>query len=315
MALLSIPAAPAVAAPAGLGQPTFGAPVLRFDSSADIQITVQPSLSGDGRLLAFQTDAPLLTPDTAGQDVFLSPAAGVVRRVYTDRQVSGGGDGASGPRLSRDGHVLAFVSASPRLLPGDTNGAADVFVKDLRSGAITRVSVSSAGQQGNGDSGGDGSNGSDAPTLSADGRYVAFASLASNLVPGDTNGAWDVFLHDRQTGRTERVSVDSRGRQGNGHSGEHAWTRIAFSGNARYVAFDSAASNLVPGDTNQITDVFLRDRRAGTTERVSVGSAGQQAIIRQASDRVRRAVDQRRRPVRHLRLGRTAAGRPLSRRR
>jgi hypothetical protein len=110
------------------------------------------------------------------------------------------------------------------------------------------VSVSSTGAEGN--------NYSWQPSISADGRYVAFESYASNLVPGDTNGMWDLFVHDRQNGQTTRVSVSSTGAEGNSNSGEPS-----ISADGRYVAFDSYASNLVPGDTNGLWDVFVHDRQ------------------------------------------------------
>jgi archaellum component FlaF (FlaF/FlaG flagellin family) len=127
-----------------------------------------------------------------------------------------------------------------------------------------RASVDSSGIQGNRNSGN--------PSISADGRYVAFDSAATNLVPGDTNGLVDVFVHDRQTGRTTRVSVDSKEIQGNNASWEPS-----ISADGRYVAFDSAATNLVPGDTNYVVDVFVHDRQTGQTTRVSVDSNGIQA--------------------------------------
>src|SRR5439155_1259062 len=124
-----------------------------------------------------------------------------------------------------------------------------------------RVSVASDGTEGN-----DVSLGS---ALSADGRFVAFDSAATYLVAGDTNGESDVFVHDRQTGITERVSVASDGTQGN-----KANSYPALSADGRFVAFDSDATNLVAGDTNGTTDVFVHDRQTGTTERVSVASGG-----------------------------------------
>src|SRR5438093_763515 len=124
-----------------------------------------------------------------------------------------------------------------------------------------RVSVASDGTEGN-----DVSLGS---ALSADGRFVAFDSAATDLVAGDTNGVSDVFVHDRQTGTTERVSVASDGAQGN-----NASSYPALSADGRFVAFDSDATNLVAGDTNGTTDVFVHDRQTGTTERVSVASGG-----------------------------------------
>ena len=128
----------------------------------------------------------------------------------------------------------------------------------------TRVSVATGGGQSNSDS--------LAPAISGDGRYVAFVSDASNLVAGDTNRVRDVFVNDRQTGETTRVSVGPGGAEANGDS-----FAPAISGDGRYVVFSSAASNLVPGDSNGVDDVFLRDRVAGTTTRISVGQGGTEA--------------------------------------
>src|SRR4028119_1688818 len=112
---------------------------------------------------------------------------------------------------------------------------------------ITRVSVDSAGNQANSFSG--------FPSISADGRFVAFSSGASNLVPGDTNNTYDIFVRDRLTNTTTRVSVDSAGNQGNSRS-----TSPSISADGRFVAFSSFASNIVPGDTNRDSDIFVRDR-------------------------------------------------------
>src|SRR5262249_22544698 len=131
-------------------------------------------------------------------------------------------------------------------------------------GSTTRVSTATGGGQGNGRS--------FVPTISADGRYVAFYSDASNLVSGDTNGARDVFVRDLQTGETTRVSVSSSGAEADGDS-----FAPALSADGRYVAFASAATNLVAGDTNDANDVFVRDRQTNTTTRVSVGHEGSQA--------------------------------------
>ncbi len=172
-----------------------------------------------------------------------------------------------GPRgersaLSADGRYVAYDSISDSLASRDANGVSDVFVYDRVTGITERVSVSTDGVVAN--------DGSGAPDISADGRYVAFVSSASNLVDGDTNGTSDVFLHDRVTGTTTRVSVDSAGLQGNGDS-----LSPSISADGRFVAFGSAASNLVADDTNAASDVFLHDLAAATTVRVSVGVAGQ----------------------------------------
>ncbi len=166
--------------------------------------------------------------------------------------------------LSADGRMIVFSSKATDLVPGDINGTEDVFVHDCVSGATSIVSVDSSAVQGN--------SSSYRPSISADGKRVAFVSWASNLVPLDTNVALDIFIHDISNHSTERVSVSSAGAQSNASSFD---PRISSDG--RCVAFSSDASNLVPGDTNGVQDVFVRDLLAGTTTRVSVGPAGLQS--------------------------------------
>lgn len=195
--------------------------------------------------------------------------AGLTVRVSVD---SGGREGvfeSTTPSISGNGRHVAFASAASNLVAGDTNNAWDVFVHDRQSGAIARVSVNSAGRQGNGSS-----SANSRPSISADGRYVAFVSEATNLVAGDTNDCRDVFVHDRLTGETTRASVNSAGGQGNAPAFGDEGTSISADG--RYIAFSSSASNLVPGDTNDIGDVFVHDRLTGATTRASVSSAGRQ---------------------------------------
>ena len=129
---------------------------------------------------------------------------------------------------------------------------------------IERVSVGDGGEQANAES-------LDA-SISSDGRYVAFASDADNLVAGDTNGVREVYLRDRKTGVIERIGVDANGNEGNEHS-----YFPSISADGRYVAFYSEASNLVSGDLNARGDVFLRDRQSGTVELISVDSGGNQS--------------------------------------
>lgn len=146
---------------------------------------------------------------------------------------------------------------------GDTNATEDIFVHDRTSGE-TSPRLGRLGWR-------TGKHGqSFAPAISPDGRYVAFASSASNLVSGDTNGASDVFVRDRGTGTTTRVSVGAGGAQASGASDSPS-----VSADGRYVAFRSPASNLVSGDTNAAADVFVRDRGAAATTRMSVDSAGE----------------------------------------
>ena len=163
--------------------------------------------------------------------------------------------------ISADGTLLAFRSEATNLVAGDTNGTTDIFVHDTTTGITERVSVDSNGTQGN--------SWSVQPSISDDGRFVAFISDASNLVPGDKNGKLDVFVRDRVNGTTERVSVDSSGAEATDDS-----VVGTISADGSFVAFASAASNLVANDTNGTVDVFVRDRSLGTTERVSVDSTG-----------------------------------------
>src|SRR5262249_4709569 len=144
------------------------------------------------------------------------------------------------------------------LVPGDTNGQRDIFVRDRLTGVTTRVSVSSSGAQANGGSG--------EVAMSADGNVIAFVSSASNLT-ADTDAAGDdVFVHDRRTGLTIKVSVSSTGVSGNSFSDQ-----VAISADGRYVIFHSNATNLVPGGG---TGIFVHDLLTGQTTRVSLASDG-----------------------------------------
>ncbi len=177
-----------------------------------------------------------------------------------------------------------FVSLAGYLVAGDTNLSADVFARDLVSGETTRVSLASDGTEGNGSSGFTSSGFSmDQIAVSRDGRFVAFTSFASNLVAGDTHvcripnrfmtqyNCQDVFVHDRQTRQTTRVTVGAGGVQS-----DHDSRSPAISGDGRFVAFVSTATNLVADDTNNASDLFVHDRQAGVTERVSVTADGRQ---------------------------------------
>ncbi|MFN0009508.1 MAG: TolB family protein [Planctomycetota bacterium] len=240
-------------------------------AQVNFESKVKPSISDDGRYVAFTSSATnLVLGDTNGVwDIFVRDRqSGSTERA----SVSSGGaqtDGHSSLRfantMSADGRYVAFESDATNLVAGDTNAESDIFVRDRQLGITERISLDSAGMQGN--------DWSDCPSISADGRYVAFRSFATNLVPGDTNVRTDIFVRDRQTGSTERVSLTSAGAQGTHHSNGLP----AISSDGRYVAFGSFAANLVPGDSNGTTDMFIRDRQLGTTERVSVGPGAAQA--------------------------------------
>ena len=236
-----------------------------------------PAISANGRYVAFTSlGTNLARGDTNGiSDVFVRDLrTGRTVRASTTSQgaqarCSQSGCESSEPALSASGRFVAFESSATNLVARDTNRTADVFVRDLRTGRTQRVSVSSTGRQAGRDRT---NNGSNAPVISGDGRMVAFHSYAPNLVRGDTNRLPDIFVHDRRTGKTIRVSVSTAGRQAN----QESLGATAISSDGRYVAFTSLASNLVDGDANDITDVFVRDLRAGTTSLVSLGASGNQ---------------------------------------
>lgn len=216
-------------------------------------------ISADGRFVLFSSLASDLVTGDLNQcrDAFVHDRkTGMTSRVSVDSFGVEGNDDSFPSSLSADGRFVAFYSGATNLVAGDTNGNKDVFVHDRETGATTRVSVSSMGVESDGRS--------ERPSLSADGRIVAFQSIATNLVPNDTNGAQDVFVHDRHTGMTRRVSISNRGAQGNQDSGG-----AAVSGNGEYVAFHSSAGNLVAGDGNYETDCFVHHLPTGTVELIS----------------------------------------------
>ena len=175
-------------------------------------------------------------------------------------------DGVSSfPDVSADGRYVAFASLATNLVADDTNGKRDIYVLDRQTGALERVSVASDGTEGE--------KSSHVPAISADARFVAFESVATTLVINDTNGVRDIFIHDRQTGTTERVSVASDGAESDAAS-----EQPAISGDGRYVAFRSDATNLVRNDANGWSDIFVHDRQTGTTERVSGGGIGEDHV-------------------------------------
>jgi Tol biopolymer transport system component len=229
-------------------------------------------LSASGRYVVFVSDASnLVRRDTNGAgDIFVHDRLSAETRRVSVSSTSRQANGPSGsPVISAGGRYVAFSSSASNLVAGDTNRKSDVFVRDRRTRQTRRVSLSSAGRQAN--------RRCEGPAISAHGRYVAFATNASSLVAGDTNGLADIFVRDLRTGQTRRVSVSSRGRQSTGsptHTGSNAPT---ISADGRYVAFHSDASNLVPGDTNGTFDIFVRDRVTGKTRRVSVGNGGEEA--------------------------------------
>jgi hypothetical protein len=226
----------------------------------------QPIVSADGHFVAFVSYATnLVANDTnnAGDAFVRDTVAGTTERVSVSADGEQGNANVNQVWMTPDGRYVAFSAYASNLVPNDTNNAADIFITDRVAGTIERVSVDSTGQQSNNDS--------QVPAMSPDGRYVVFESVASNLVPDDgTANDFDVFLHDRQTGSTERVSLSVTG--GDPDSGSRG-PRVSADG--RYVAFFSAATNLVADDAKDWLDVFVRDRQAGTTTLATVDSNGQ----------------------------------------
>lgn len=225
------------------------------------------SISADGRYVAFTSSASNLVE---GEQTHYDQAYLRDRINGTTKRISVAADGtlANAPifstSINADGRYVALGSPASNLVTNDTNGyTGDIFVYDQLSDSIERISVASDGSEAN--------HRSALPTISADGQTLAFLSTASNLVAGDTNNVMDIFVHNRVTGITERVSIASDGTEANSWSGGPS-----ISANGMVVTYTSTASNLVSGDTNNFTDAFVHDRITGITERVSVSHDGRQ---------------------------------------
>ena len=229
-------------------------------------LSFHPAMSRGGRYVAFASGATNLVANvTAPNQAYLRDRTGGTTVLVSAGAHGEPADGPSYPEaLSADGRYVAFFSFATNLAPGTSGEHSQMYVRDTRTGATTLESVGVGGEPGNGSS--------VEASLSGDGRWLAFTSDATDLVEGDTNGKLDIFLRDRQSGRTVLVTV---GRDG-GPSDDHSDV-AAVSDDGLHVAFFSGATNLVAGDTNGAYDVFVRDLKAGTTERVSVARDGGQA--------------------------------------
>ncbi len=235
--------------------------------------SANPAISSDGRLVAFASDATnLVFGDNNGfTDIFVvDTVTGVVVR----ESVATGGGQANGsslrPAISSDGRYIVFESTATNLGTSVPVGVTQIYLRDRNTGTTTLVSQSG---------GAAGNNVSLQAAISGNGRYIAFASDATNLVVDDTNGVCDVFVRDTISGTLTRVSVDSGGGQANGASGAPSLNANAGdASDGRYVAFMSQATNLVAGDTNAISDIFVRDRVLNTTTRISLSTAGAEGV-------------------------------------
>jgi hypothetical protein len=238
--------------------------------------SIFPSLSADGRYVAFQSQASnLVAGDTNGvydifvrdrdtdeDGVFDEPASVSTQRVSRSSTEGETFLPSSNPRISADGRFVVFQSDDPTIVDNDLNGATDVFLRDLTANTNEQVSVGALGAQGD----------SVAPDVSGDGKLVVFESDAPDLVPDDDNASTDVFVRNTVAGTTKLISRTSAGDVGDNDSRD-----AAISDDGKLVAFLSNANNLVPNDTNSAQDVFVRNRAADTTQRVSVDSQGHQS--------------------------------------
>ena len=224
-----------------------------------------PAMSSDGKVVAFLSGATNLIPsDGNGQwDVFVRDRAAhktELASVTADgMQVNGD---SYWPAISGDGRYVAFGTSAPNTVPGDTNASTDVFLRDRVGKTTERISFGLSGAQPD--------NECRVDSVSADGRYVTYGSGASNLIPGDTNDSYDVFVYDRTKGTTECVSVSSEGTLGDDDSKESD-----ISGDGRYVVYQSHANNLLVGKTEYQQQIYVHDRVTHQTAKVSVAASGE----------------------------------------
>jgi len=240
-------------------------------------------LSRDGRLLAFTSRASNIVPGDTNErpDAFArSLLTGRVIQLSVARDGGPANHGSSARSASADGRFIVFSSSASNLIENDTNGIGDLFVRDLHESRTERITLGNDGAQAN--------DTSDGGVISADGRYVVFDSYATNLVGNDGNGRIDAFMRDRLLATTTLVSVTKEGLQG-----ERDSTDPVISPDGRYVCFNSYARNLVPGDTNNTQDVFLKDMLTGEIERISVSSTGSQGNSQSGVSRVTMSADAR----------------------
>jgi Tol biopolymer transport system component len=242
-----------------------------------------PSVSGDGRVVAFSSGASNLTPGVSGINSIHVYRRDVATSTNTLVSVNAAGiaQEAAHPVLSEDGNRLAFSTFWP-LLASDTNNLWDIYVYDHSASSLQRVSLTSTGGERN--QGTESASRSVAPAISGDGRFVAYATTASNVVAGDTNGVQDVFVADTQTGAVTRASVSSAGVQGNADSPLGQGERVALSYDGSWVAFSTASNTLgAGGGTTGISNVVMHHRVTGETRAVSdqtTGSVGPAAMSR-----------------------------------
>ena len=233
------------------------------NGSESTGMSAKPSISADGRFVAFHTDAALVAADTNGTfDVYVRDRRkGKTRRVSVDSAGVQSTEGSTSARISGNGRFVVF-GTSAAFVGGDTNGFSDIYVHDRKTKKTKRIS--------NGKGGAEPDDTSVSPFISHSGRFVVFTSSAENLIGDDDNGTHDVFIRDRKQKKTRRVSLSQLGQaDGGSFSGP-------VSANGRYIAFVTS-TKLLPVDNNGDFDVYLRDRKQGKTRLLSRDRNGNQA--------------------------------------
>ncbi len=284
---------------------------------------------GEGRFVAFVSNATGLSPNGQRQVFWRDRLTGETKLISTDASGTAGNGGSDRPAISADGLVVVFESDASSLVAGDSNGSTDIFVWSALSPSpgVQRISVGAGGVQANAAShwavvSGDGSvvafasgasnlsatstgisgtnvyrrklsdasntlvsvdttgvgTGGDVPAISEDGNRIAFWSISAQIVAGDSNGLWDIFVYQHDTGTRRRVSLRADG--GERNQGADSSSRIvwpAISGNGRFVAYATTSTNVVAGDTNATQDIFVVDLDGSlSVRRASVGAASVQ---------------------------------------
>jgi Tol biopolymer transport system component len=234
--------------------------------------SLEPVISGDGRTVAFWTNAANLVADDTNmvRDVIVHDLeTGETTRASVASDGTQANDETYDAVISDDGRYIAFWSRASNLVEGDTNSMEDIFVHDRETGETTRVNVASDGTQANAYT-------FEYMSISSDGRYVAFQSQATNLVSGDNDAMNHIFVHDQQTGETSRVSLTTEGALSGCDDFCLGSSNPSISGDGQFVVFTSDMTGLIEGDTNESYDVFLHDRQTGATTRVSVNNDGEE---------------------------------------
>ena len=231
------------------------------DGTQGDRAALHPALSSDGRYISYYHLSDLLTPGDVNDEADIHvidrdpDGNGIFDEApWTIDLISLAHDGSAGNAQSRyswksdDGRYVVFESAASNLVPGDTNNDRDLFLRDRQAGTTVRISVATGGAEA--------IRGGRYPyVLSRDGRYTVYRSNSDDLVPGDTNNRFDVFLYDHVAGTTERVSLTTSGGEANGHC-QWVW----LSDDSRYVAYDSESSNVLPGGTAAVWQCYVFDR-------------------------------------------------------